>query len=161
MNTFLLAVIIFLISVIGYFLRNKFNSFDKTFRVVKYNIKSIANALAKNKRIDFDQSLLEDYSPTKLTENGKDYLEEIGFIKIFSDNSKRFFHVIDLDNPTTKYDVEVSAFKSVLALLDESYFKPVKIHFYNNPKEDIRGFAKVSGVYVRDQYLNKHSEISQ
>ena len=69
--------------------------------------------------------------------------------------------MIDLDKPKVKYDVEYSAIKTVFALLDEDYFRPVKVYFYNNPKENMRSFAKLTSIYVRDRYLEKHRKITQ
>jgi hypothetical protein len=66
-----------------------------------------------------------------------------------------------MDKPKVKYDVEYSAIKVVFALLDEDYFRPVKVYFYNNPKENMRAFAKLAGVYARGRYLEKHREITQ
>ena len=157
----LLAFIIILIGCVSYFLKDKFEKFETIFDTVKYNIKAIANSLSEADEINFNHSHLRDYSPLSITEEGEKYLEITGFIQIVSEQSDKFFKVIDLENPTTKYDVEVNAVKSVLALLDEEYFRPVKIYFYNHPKEDIRGFAKIAGVYLRDKYLEKHPEITQ
>ncbi len=57
--------------------------------------------------------------------------------------------------------MEYSAIKTVFALLGKDYFRPVKIYFYNNPKEDTRSFGKLAGIYVRDRYLERHAEITQ
>ena len=123
--------------------------------------RAIAACLFKAEGVDFDPSYMRDYSPLRITPEGMKYLEEVGFIQVFKDHPEEFLRVIDMDKPKVKYDVEQSAIKTVFALLDKDYFKPVKVYFYNNPNENIRSFAKLAGVYVRDRYLEKHTEITQ
>ncbi len=154
-------IITALLGTIGFFLVSKFSKLDKTLDILKHNIRAIAISLFKVEHIDFDPTYLRDYSPLKITPEGLKYLEKVGFARIFKDRSDRFFRAIDMDKPKVKYDVEYSAIKTVFALLDRDYFKPVKIYFYNNPSEDIKSFAKLAGVYVRDRYLEKHTEITQ
>ena len=88
-------------------------------------------------------------------------LNSAGFVQVFINHPDKFFKAIDLDEPKVKYDVEYCAIKCVFALMDEDCFRPVKVYFYNHPKEDIRAFAKMAGVYVRDKYLERHTEITQ
>lgn len=154
-------IITALIGIVGFFLASKFSKFEKALEVIKHNIKAIATCLFKAKDIDFDPSHLRDYSPLKITPEGLKYLEKVGFTRVFSERSREFFRLIDLDKPKLKYDVENSAIKAVFALLDRDCFRPVKVYFYNNPTEDIRAFARLAGIYVRDRYLERHKEITQ
>ena len=150
-----------LIGVVFYFLKGKIKGFNTTLETIKHNVRAIANCLFKAKDIDFDPSLLRDYSPLNITEQGKQYLTNTGFVKVFKENKKDFFKLIDLEKPKMKYDVEFNAVKTIFSLIEKDYFKPVKIFFYNNPRKDFRAFAKMAGVYVRDDYLEEHPEITQ
>jgi len=125
---------------------------------VKYNIKVIADCLVKAP-VQFDHEKLKTYSPIQLTDVGKKYLDEVGFIEIFEDNQQDFFDFIDAEKPTTKYDIEVSATKSFLVLFDRSYFRPIKDFLYTHPQDNLQAMSKIGGVYIRDAYLEEHPEI--
>lgn len=125
---------------------------------VKYNIKVIADCLVKAP-VQFDHEKLQTYSPIQLTDVGKKYLDDIGFVKIFEDNKKDFFDFIDAEKPTTKYDIEISATKSFLVLFERSYFRPIKEFLYTHPQDHLQAMSKIGGVYIRDSYLEKHPEI--
>ena len=134
------------------------DTLQETTDKVKHNIKVIADCLVKAP-VQFDHDKLQSYSPLQLTETGKKYLNDIGFIKIFEDNKKDFFDFIDSEKPTTKYDAEIVATKSVLILFEKNYFKPIKEFLYTHPQDSLQSMSKIAGVYVRDSYLEKHPEI--
>lgn len=130
---------------------------DKT----KKNIGVIAGCLATSPHIGFDQTKLASYSPLRLTKEGEKYLQTVGFAKIFQKYPDPFFNFINDENPTTKFDVEASAFKAFMFLLGTSqHFRPLKIYAFNHPKEDLREIAKYASIYIRDEYLERHPEIS-
>ncbi len=133
----------------------------KTVEKIKHNIKAMADSMI-NSDLVFDHTKLQSYSPFKLTEKGKEYLEKIGFISTFNSNKEIFFDCIDMDHPKTKYDVELAAYRSMLLLRNkEDLMKPIKIHLYNNPndEESFESISRYAGVYIRDQYLDLHPEI--
>jgi hypothetical protein len=129
--------------------------------ILKHNVKAVANSMAKSKHVEFDHSLLRDYSLLQLTEKGKGYIKDKGFDAIFESHKRKFFNVMDSDCPTSKYDVEASASKAILALLHKSFFNPIKKYYYEHRKEDINGFIKVASIYLRDRYLEEHPEIKE
>jgi len=88
-------------------------------------------------------------------------VEEIGFVKIFTDNSLDFFNLIDAEKPKTKYDVEANAFTSFITLSDKEYFKPIKEYLYQHPQENLQTIGKGAGIYIRDMYLKEHPEIKE
>jgi hypothetical protein len=138
------------------------NILEQTNKAIKHNIKIICDTLIDSPNIEFDHKKLESYSPLRLTGEGQEYLKQVGFVKIFDQHAQDFFDFIDSEEPKTKYDVEVSAVKSVLVLSNKEYFRNIKIYLYQHPNEgDIRGFAKIAGIYIRDKYLERHSEITE
>ncbi len=128
---------------------------------IKNDIKFMSNYLAEKSEKNFDRTQLESCSPLKLTSTGEKFLSDIEFMGIFKDNQDDFFQIIDSEHPTTKYDVEISARKAFIILSEKDYFKPIKIYLYNNPEKRLDSISITAGVYVRDQYLEKHSEITK
>lgn len=128
---------------------------------IKNDIKFIANYLSEKSEKNFDRTQLESCSPLRLTDAGRQFLNEIGFTKLFEDNKNDFYHIIDLSNPTTKYDVEINARKSFIILSDKEYFKSIKTYLFNNPQKRLDSISITAGVYIRDKYLELHPEITQ
>jgi len=121
---------------------------------IKNDIKFIANYLSEKSEKNFDRKQLESCSPFRLTPVGEKFLEDVGFIKLFNENKNDFFQIIDLTNPTTNYDVEISARKSFIILSEKDYFKPIKVYLYNNPEKRLDTISITAGVHIRDEYLN-------
>jgi hypothetical protein len=134
---------------------------ERTMKVMKDNIKILSNALVASSHIEWDGTLLKDYSPLTLTPEGLDYLKETGFPEIFSAHQSDFMNYVRSTEPKTKYDVELQAMQSVLLNTDEDFMQPVKVYLYNHPKDNLPAFAKIAGVYVRDKFLEQHPEISE
>lgn len=127
---------------------------------MKINIKVISDFLTLN-HSEFNLNELQGYSPVQLTEEGKRFLNNIGFTSIFNRNKKDFFQCIDNEQPKLKYDVEVAAIKSIYTLSDKDYMAFLKEYLYNNPTRNLGNTAPTLGVYVRDKYLEEHTEIMQ
>lgn len=132
----------------------------KTTDTIKMNLKVTTDFLTR-KFSDFNVSEIQDYSPYALTEPGREFLRSLGFPSVFKTHKADFFASIASENPKLKYDVENAAIKSIYALSDHDYMNFLKIFFYNNPKRSIENTAPTLGVYVRDQYLAEHPEITQ
>ncbi len=127
---------------------------------MKENLNVVCNYLIKNND-SFDSKNLKTFSPMQLTEEGKGFIEKIGFRYVFEEHKKAFFDFIDSEQPKLKYDVETAAIKSIAALSDKDYMNFLKVFFYNNPLQNFQNTAPTLGVYVRDAYLAEHPEISQ
>lgn len=125
---------------------------------LKHNVKIIADHLIKKYR--FDPSDLQAYSPLQLTADGKAKIKKLGFDTIVAENQKEFFDFIGSENADTKYDVETAARKAVIYLFDKDYFDSIKSHLYNNPNVDERQLQTTLAVYLRDEYLKEHPEVS-
>jgi hypothetical protein len=131
----------------------------ETIGKIKYNVKVIADFLTK-KEPEFDHSKLQSYSPFHLTNEGKEFIALLGFDRVFGQYKKDFFDFIDEEAPRVKYDVELSAIKSIYFLLDKSFMNFLKTYMYNHPEKRINSIAPTLGVYIRDSYLAEHPEIN-
>lgn len=127
---------------------------------IKYNLKMVSDFLSENAN-NFNSSSLQNYSPVQLTESGSAFLEQLGFEDIFKKNKADFFAFVDEEEPHFKYDVENAAIKSIFFLKDRPYMKFLKIYLYNTPKRRMNDVAPTLGIYVRDQYLAAHPEITE
>jgi len=134
---------------------------EDTMEKVKHNIKIISDFLTKKSTLHFNPDELKSYSPLSLTEEGKQLIKKLGFDNIFQQNKTEFFSVIESENPKLKYDVESAAIKSIYLATEKPYMDFLKIYFYNNPDRNLENTAPTLGVYVRDQYLAEHPEITQ
>lgn len=127
---------------------------------IKINLSVISNYLTKNHH-KFNPSELQTLSPFQLTEEGKNFIKNIGFDKVFNQNRTEFFNFISSEDVRLKYDVENAAIKSIYALYDKPFMEFLKVYFYNHPERYMDNTAPTLGVYVRDKYLEEHPEITQ
>lgn len=139
----------------------KLDDLNKTTEKIKINVKVIGDYLTSSSN-DFDHSELQSYSPLKLTKEGEKLIDELGFGQVFEQHQDDFCDFIDGENPRLKYDVEIAAIRSVFVLYErKDYMNFLKVFFYNNPKRNIKNTAPTLGIYIRDKYLAKHSEIKE
>lgn len=130
-----------------------------TTETIKINLSAVANHMIKN--YEFDPSELHTYSPVGLTAVGKEFIKTLGFDNVFQKNKPDFFSFIDSENPKLKYDVELAAIRSISVLYEKEYLDFLKVFFYNHPARNIENTAPTLGIYIRDQYLTEHPEITQ
>ena len=127
---------------------------------VKNNLKVVSDYLTRHHN-KFNPSELRALSPLQLTEEGRRMIEGLGFHDVFNENKNDFWEVIKEAKPELKYDVEVAAVKSIYALYDRPYMNFLKVFFYNNPERGFEDTAPTLGVFVRDEFLREHPEITQ
>ncbi len=127
---------------------------------IKCNVNVISNYLIKNAE-NFNPSELQTFSPFQLTPNGTEFIKKIGFDNIFNQNKEDFFKYIESEKPKLKYDVEIASIKSISALYEKEYMNFLKVFFYNNPGRNLGNTAPTLGIYVRDNYLSEHPEITE
>lgn len=125
---------------------------------MKHNIRTIAEYLT-GADPGFDAQYLKTMSPYQVSDEGEKLLEKSGFKQIVKENKDDFLNFIKMDKPTTKYDVQQTAYKGVYLLFDEDYFVPVKTFLYNNPKVGKNALLSAAAIYIRDVYLKVHPEI--
>lgn len=124
-----------------------------TMEKMKNNVKVIGDSLIQSNLTDFDGSRLQTYSPVRVTEKGISYLQEIGFLNVFSSHKNDFFNTISSETPQTNYDIELASIRSIYLMFDKSYFNEIKDYLYNHPKENKNELIKIAGIYVRDKYI--------
>lgn len=127
---------------------------------MKHNIRILADHLTQTDP-SFDVQYLKTMSPFQLSDEGEKLLEDSGFKKIAKENDDDFLNFINIDKPTTKYDVQQTAYKAVFMLFGEDYFVPIKTFLYNNPTVKKTAFLSAAAIYIRDMYLAKHPEITE
>ena len=131
-----------------------------TMEKIKHNLKVVTDHLIRTNK-DFNHQDLRDYSPLRLTGEGRQLIKQIGFDKVLEQHKDDFMDYIKEEEPRLKYDVEKLAITAVHINSSKSYMDFLKIYFYNNPQRDIQNTAPTLGVYIRDIYLKNHPEISQ
>lgn len=134
---------------------------EKTVEKIKHNVKIISDFLTKKSALHFNPDELKAYSPLTLSEEGKQLIKKLGFDNIFQQHKMEFFATIEAENPKLKYDVEIAAIQSIYLIADKPHMDFIKVYFYNNPERSMENTAPTLGVYVRDQYLAEHPEITQ
>ena len=97
----------------------RFDSIEHKMDRMSANLKLIADSLIGNDNIKFDHTKLQSYSPLKLTEEGRQFIQALQFDKTFTEHKQNFFDFIDLEKPRAPYDVEIAATKSILFLFDK------------------------------------------
>jgi len=132
-----------------------------TSETIKHNVKVVSDFLTKKSTLKFDPTELKNYSPLALTPQGNDFIAKLGFDNVFKDNKSDFLKCVDDEKPKLKYDVELAAIKTINLLSDKPYMEFLKVFFYNTPNRNMDNTAPTLGVYVRDEYLKEHPEITQ
>jgi hypothetical protein len=109
----------------------------------------------------FEPRELRVFSPIQLTAEGNKLITEIGFDNVFEEYEDDFLDYISQEKPMLKYDVEMTAIKSIYFLADRSYMQFLKVFLYKHPERNMHNIAPTLGIYVRDRYLEDHPEITQ
>ena len=153
-----LAILIVFCAAVIYIRVNKINN---TLNKVKLNIKAIVTFLSTD-RPNFDIAIIEAMSPLRIKEKGYEILEESGFRRIMSDSEKRakILSCIADQDPTTKLDVEKTAIVFFATLLENEFMNPIKSYLYEHP-DNREVFPTLAGLYIRDEYLKDHLEITR
>lgn len=157
-----LAVLIIAGDAFIYFTINKdIKKINRTLEKVKLNIKAISTFLTTD-RPRFDISIIEAMSPLNIKEKGYQILEESGFKAMMSDPEKRakILACVADQNPTTKLDVEKTSIVFFATLLENEFMNPIKSYLYEHP-DNREVFPTLAGLYIRDEYLKDHLEITQ
>jgi len=144
----------------------KLNAFEKRIEVtlgkIKTNIKVIVTFLATVYPDRFDVSLIEGMSPLRIKEGGYDILNRSGFAAIMKNREFRnkILSYVAEENPASKLDVQNYAIIYFPTILEEDFMLPIKAYLYNFPK-DGEMFSRLAGLYIRDEYLKDHLDITQ
>lgn len=131
---------------------------------VKDNVLIIITHLSASasRRGRLDTALIQVMSPMVITEQGQTVLNESGFKNIIATPEHRaeFIAYIQAQNPNTKLDVESYSIISFSTFLEREFMNPIKTYLYNNPNmRDV--YTTLAGLFIRDEYLKDHPEITQ
>lgn len=123
-------------------------------------ITHLSSGTARRGRLD--TALIQVMSPMNITPQGHTVLEESGFKEIISNPDHRaeiMFYLSD-QKPKTKLDVESFAIVSFSTFLENDFMNSIKTYLYNNPdKREV--YTTLAGIYIRDEYLKDHPEVTQ
>lgn len=131
---------------------------------VKDNVLVIITHLSTSaaNRGRLDTNLIQIMSPMLITPQGYEALISSGFKAIFDtpEHRARFMGYLQSQNPRTKLDVESMAIVSFASFLEKDFMNPIKTYLFNNPHAR-ESYQTLAGLYIRDEYLKDHPEITQ
>jgi hypothetical protein len=141
----------------------KLDTLTATMEAVKHNVNLCTFALIKMNQLEGDK--VQTFSPALLTREGDEYLEVTGVKSVIDDKAVRadLFDSIKHHDPQSRYDVEVLAINAMFNALTDTtpMMHAAKVYLYNHPYDRIQEVAYLSGLYLRDRYLEAHPEIAE
>jgi hypothetical protein len=105
-----------------------------------------------------DKSLYQASSPLSLTVLGKELVEQSGFVNIFEQEKQNLAQMLEIKQPTTKYDVQEMARELMDDLKEYPAFASIKSYAYSTGK-DFGQILRAGAILLRDYYLSIHPEI--
>ena len=154
---------------IGLDIATRFQEFSKKFDLFR-------NPLAEIQRFLGDEmgfipihpietkKFTESLSPVKLTDTGKNLLDESGAKNVIDNNFEKLEKKIDEQNLKSAYDIQVYIQRLVFQMASKDVMLPVKNFVYKNPKYkntelELTDIQRTMVIYLRDEYFKKHPEI--
>lgn len=107
-----------------------------------------------------DKNLYKDQSPLSLTEFGESLVTESGFLGIFPSVRDDLVRMLELENPTTQYDVQEMARGLMDNLTDYAAFQSLKSYAFEHGK-DYQQILRAGAILLRDYYLEKHDGLPE
>ena len=109
---------------------------------------------------------IETKSPVGMTDMGRRLLEKSGAKDIIDENYNELERAINEKGYRNAYDVQTYISKLIAQKEDENLMKPLKDFVYNNPKFEknplrFTDIQRVMVIYLRNKYLDQHSEITK
>ncbi|MEK9157874.1 MAG: hypothetical protein AAB638_01660 [Patescibacteria group bacterium] len=131
---------------------------------IKDNVLIVITHLSSSasRRGRLDTSLIQVMSPMTITDKGHTLLADSGLKRILAVDVHReeFMSNLSDQKPKTKLDVESLAIVSFSTFLEKEFMNPIKTYLYDHPNER-EVFSILAGLYIRDEYLKIHPEITQ
>lgn len=161
MTNLLLAIIVVLLGGIAFFVKRILGKTDK----LEASFKPIVPAIVEiqGKFSEAGHSILFPLtvtpgSPLKLTDYGKQLMQDSGFNTILANASNRKILVdfVKAMNPQTEYDAQECSVRSIQKLLENNnpILKPLKEYAYNNGLST-EILIKPAGILLRDKVLKE------
>lgn len=160
METFLLAIIVALLGVSGYFLKR---IVDDTTRLKK-EMQPIAPAIIEiqSKFTQAGHTILFPMtvapgSPLHVTEYGDDLLKESGFYDVLKNNRSDLIQMVEDRKPATNYDIQKDSIEVIEEVLesDHDMALPLKEYAYGKGV-DLSIIALPAGIALRDEVMKQH-----
>lgn len=108
---------------------------------------------------------LQKSSPRKLTALGMRIFDEVGGDAFLSENKDILFEYIDKEEPKTKLDVEMLAYRALMAVSSDDTFNKIKDYLYEAPAIDSDNGSKyeltisdvclILSIPLRDMYIKE------
>ncbi len=129
---------------------------------IKNNIIAIKTFLATKWPEDFNLSLMESMSPLRIKPKGLEILQQSGFVSVMenAEYRRKILSYISDQEPKTKLDVERNAIIYFPMLLEETFTRPISSYLYKFPTKR-EACMTLAALYVRDEYLKEHPEITE
>lgn len=159
----LLALIVVLLGVIGFFGRRQLSGIDAQLINVKKELRPITPAIMEiqGKLVDSGHSItfpltISPGSPLKLTEYGDKLLKEFGFYEVFEKQKDVLVEKVKAMEPKTNYDIQTDSTEVIKNVLesDDPAFASLKEYAFNNgfPIEVI---VPPAGIVLRDEVMEE------
>ena len=144
------------------------NNVNTKLDLISTTLKSLVVFLSI-KHKDMNVSLYTVKSPIQLSELGVKVLEEIKGKEYIDKNIDHLISLLEKANLKSALDVENYSQTVLMGEFNSDSFTIVKNYLFNNPiyKEndggeinlDIQTVMSIMGIYLRDKYFEKHSEL--
>lgn len=159
MTDLLLAIIVALLGGIAYFVKrilSKTEQLEAGFKPVVPAIVEIQGKFSQAGHSLLFPLTVTPGSPLKLTDYGKQLMQESGFNNIIktADDRKILVDFVRAMNPQTQYDVQECSVKGIQELLNKNnpILKPLKEYAYDNGLP-VELLVKPAGILLRDKVL--------
>ncbi len=166
-----LPLITILISGLGWFIKDRFNSLvktderlenkiDESNKVIGRKVEETRLAMIEMQTI-FNkmgypmQRILGVSSPLGLTEYGKKLVRESGFNQIFENNKDRILGWAKEHKPETKYDAQEVSREVLLEHKEDEIFKPLKVYAFEHWETYPEQILRAGAVVVRDEVIKE------
>lgn len=137
-------------------------SIGKKLSAIKDNVLVVITHLATSRSAKLDTNLIKTMSPLNIQPEGLRVIEASGLKTIMEDSGCRR-HILDYIekmNPPTKLDVEQKSIVLFETIMQNEYMNPIKKYLYENPAMR-ESMPTLAGLYIRDEYLKEHPEITE
>ena len=168
---FIILAIIFAVYFITKFMertnrvcKNEFPVFKKTLERIDKSLITLNTILIERKQLE--RNFYESGSAIKINELGYELLKTSFAQKLLDENINSWIIELEKIGFTSPLEVEKGSYTLMLNKMDSPEFEKIQTFTYNNKsfKEMPLVYSDilfVMGLYLRDKYLEKHTEIKQ
>lgn len=159
METFLLAIIVALLGVSGYFLKrvvDDMTRLKKEMLPVAPAIIEIQSKFTQAGHVILFPMTVAPGSPLHVTEYGDDLLKESGFYDVLKDNNAELVKMVKDKKPTTNYDIQKTSIEVIEEVLESDHDMTLSLKEYAFCKGvDLGVLALPAGIALRDEAMKE------